>query len=630
MSYLSTIHSPEDLKKYTRDQLKDIAREIREYLIETIPQTGGHFASSLGVVELTIALHYLYDMPRDKIIWDVGHQGYVHKLLTGRRESLKHIRQFDGISGFLRRAESPYDIFGAGHASTAISAALGDAIARDLKGKKYRVVAVIGDGSMTGGLAYEGLNNAGISSSDITVILNDNNMSISRNVGAISRYLVNMVTNPIYQKLRARIWDLTGKMPRSETIRQLAKKMEESVKTLVIPGMLFEDLGFKYYGPVDGHDLNALITIMAKIKDLPGPQLLHIITRKGKGFEAAEEDPIKYHGVKGSGKTAVSAAPALPAYLEVFGDAMVEIAAQNRDVVAITAAMTEGTGLVDFRDAYPERFFDVGIAEAHAVTFAAGLAAEGIKPVAAIYSTFLQRAFDQVLHDVSLQDLPVVFALDRAGIAGEDGPTHHGCFDISYLGCIPGIVISAPKNGRELRNLLYTGINYQGGPYAIRYPKESVPDRDWKGPFEKLPVGSWEPIIEGKHVLIMAVGSMVCPAVAAAGLLEANGLKTGVVNARFIKPFDKNFLNERYERYDYFFTIEENTLEGGFGDRIAAYFVERQWKTSRLCSIGIPDRFVTHGPRKKLLELVGLTPELIAQKIQQKVIERKKLVGKIF
>jgi len=623
MTLLSSIDSPGDLKKLQEDQLDDLAREIRQYLVDIISSVGGHLASSLGAVELTIALHYLYNTPQDKIFWDVGHQGYIHKLLTGRREALKHIRQYGGISGFLKREESPYDVFGAGHASTAISAALGAAKARDLQDKNYRIIAVIGDGSMTGGLAYEGLNNAGAAVSDITVILNDNHMSISKNVGAMSRYLVNMVSNPLYQKLRTKIWELTGKVPRSEMIRTLAKRLEESVKTLIIPGMLFEDLGFKYYGPVNGHNIDELISIMRNIKDLSGPQLLHVMTTKGKGFEAAEENPTKYHGIKAAIPESQPETPKLPAYLNVFGTSLVELAEKDREIVAVTAAMTEGTGLVEFSNKIPDRFFDVGIAEGHAVTFAGGLAIEGIKPVVAIYSTFLQRAFDHVLHDICMQKLPVVFCLDRAGIVGEDGPTHHGCFDISYLSCIPHMIVTAPKDGREMRNLLYTAVNYNSGPFSIRYPKASVPDNDWNAPFEKIPIGSWELLKEGRDVLIMAVGSMVHPALSAAGILAKQGIKAGVVNARFIKPFDREFLIKNIGKYEHFVTIEENTLEGGFGDRIMRFFVEQKWRTEALRSIGIPDKFVTHGTRGQLLEILGLMPVSIAERITAVVKDKK-------
>ncbi len=623
MTKLSSINSPADLKVIPSEQLSELASEIRDYLIEVIPSIGGHFASSLGVVELTLALHYLYDTPQDKIFWDVGHQGYVHKLLTGRREAIKHIRQFGGISGFLKRDESNYDVFGAGHASTAISAALGSAKARDLQDKNYRVVAVIGDGSMTGGLAYEGLNNAGSAASDITVILNDNNMSISKNVGAISKYLVNMVTNPHYQKLRSKIWDLAGKMPMTDTLRDLAKRIEDGVKTLVIPGMLFEDLGFRYYGPVNGHNLDELLGVLKNIKDLPGPQLLHVITRKGKGFGAAEDDPTKYHGVKAAKSSTVSTKSSLPAYLDVFGSSLVELAEKDKEIVAVTAAMTEGTGLEEFREKLPERFFDVGIAEGHAVTFCGGLATEGIRPVAAIYSTFLQRSYDHIIHDICMQKLPVTFCLDRAGLVGEDGPTHHGCFDLSFLSTMPGMIVSAPKNGNELRNLLYTAIYYNDGPFAIRYPKEPIVDKDWYSDFKKIQIGSWELLREGEDLLILAVGSMVSPAMRSAEILEKRGLKAGVVNARFVKPFDMEMLKELYKSYDYFVTVEENSLEGGFGQRLSSCFMENKWKTDKFFHFGIPDKFVTHGPRKKLLELIGLSPELLASRIVDTVKETK-------
>ncbi|MFC1553131.1 1-deoxy-D-xylulose-5-phosphate synthase [candidate division KSB1 bacterium] len=617
MSLLENINTPADIRDFTVEELVELAKEIRDYIINTIPEIGGHFASSLGVVELTLALHYVYDTPNDKITWDVGHQGYVHKILTGRKEALKNIRQYEGISGFLNRNESPYDVFGAGHASTSISSALGFAKARDLMGKDYRVVAVIGDGGITGGLAYEGLNNAGGSNTDITVILNDNHMSISRNVGAISRYLVSIVTNPFYQKLRAKIWELTGKMPKSDTIRLLAHKIEEGFKSLVIPGMLFEDLGFRYYGPIDGHNVGEVVNVLKNIKDLPGNHIVHLLTTKGKGCEYAEDDPIKYHGIKGIDKKPEKKHTVKPvSYTEVFGKAMCNIAETDNRVSAITAAMKEGTGLVEFADKYPDRFFDVGIAEGHAVTFAAGLAAEGIKPVVAVYSSFLQRAFDHIIHDVSLQKLPVVFALDRAGLVGEDGPTHHGTFDLSYLNSIPGMIVSAPKDGTEFMNLLYTGINYGSGPFAIRYPRDIVPVMDWDSPFKNIELGTWEQIREGNDVLILAVGTMIDPSLTASELLEKHGVKSGVVNARFIKPLDKAYLRENLKQYDFVVTIEENIITGGFGDGISQYFINNDLPLNKLLRLGLPDKFITHGSRNILLELVELTPEKIAQKIK--------------
>ena len=631
MTRLSKIRCPGDLKELTVDELCTLAGEIREYIIETIPMIGGHFASSLGVTELTIALHYVFNTPEDKIIFDVGHQGYVHKVLTGRKDALKNIRQYEGISGFLSRDESEFDVFGGGHASTSISSALGIAKARDLLGKKSRVVAVIGDGGMTGGLAYEGLNNAGIAGTDITVILNDNHMSISRNVGAISRYLVNMVTNPVYQKLRTKIWELTGKMPKTETIRLLAHKFEESLKTFVIPGMLFEDLGFKYYGPIDGHDLKEVVNILTNIRDLPGPQIVHFLTRKGKGCEYAEKDPIKYHGVKAEKKPDAAPAPAAVAYTAVFGRTMVELAENDQTICAITAAMKEGTGLVDFAEKFPGRFFDVGIAEGHGVTFSGGLATEGMKPVAAIYSTFLQRAYDHIIHDVSVQRLPVTFALDRAGLVGEDGPTHHGNFDIGYLGMIPGMVIASPKNGTELRHLLYTGINYMEGPFAVRYPRDNVPEVNWDEPFKEIPVGSWEQLAGGNDVLILASGTMVLASLKAKELLNKRGLQASIVNARYIKPVDTNFLTNTVGNYDFIVTIEENSLQNGLGDRVSQYFNDQRQYKQRLLKIGIPDKFVAHGARKLLLEIVGLTPEQLALRIEEFIIQnRRKRLKQLF
>ena len=631
MSHLSKIDFPGDLKILSVKELCELAEEVRQYIINTIPTIGGHFASSLGVTEITIALHHIFNAPEDKIIWDVGHQGYVHKILTGRKGALKNIRQYEGISGFLSRDESPYDVFGAGHASTSISSALGIAKARDLLEKKFRVVAVIGDGGMTGGLAYEGLNNAGAAGTDITVVLNDNTMSISKNVGAISRYLVNMVTNPVYQSIRSKIWDLTGKMPKSETIRLLAHKFEESLKTLVIPGMLFEDLGFKYYGPIDGHNLKEVVNVLSNIRDLTGPQIVHFLTQKGKGCDYAEKDPIKYHGVKAPKKPGASSSSSAVAYTNVFGRTMIDLAKQDKKVCVITAAMKEGTGLVEFADVFPDRFFDVGIAEGHGVTFAGGLATEGMKPVAAIYSTFLQRAYDHIIHDVSIQRLPVTFALDRAGLVGEDGPTHHGNLDIGYLGVIPGMVIAAPKDGTELRHLLYTAVNYADGPFAVRYPRDNVPAIDWDEPFKTVPVSSWEQLDEGSDLLIIASGTMVDASQKTADLLHIRRIKPTIVNARYIKPIDIEFLEKNAAQYDVIVTVEENVLRGGLGEQVASYCAGLKQFKGSILKIGIPEKFVVHGARKILLESVGLTPEQLALRIEEFFTKnRKKLLKQLF
>lgn len=630
MDLLSQINYPNDLKHLSIVELKQLASEIRNYLVEIIPSIGGHFASSLGVVELTVALHHVYNTPRDLLIWDVGHQAYVHKILTGRKEAIKHIRQFGGISGFCKRNESPYDVFGAGHASTSISAALGFATARDLKGEDYHVVAVIGDGSLTGGLAYEGLNNAGQSGRNMLVILNDNNMSISPNVGAIATYLNAIITNPLYQKIKNEVWDLTAKIPPfTQKIRSLARRTQDSIKTFILPGLFFEDLGFRYFGPVNGHDLNELTQILGRIKNLPGPKLLHVLTKKGKGYSEAEEHPDKYHGIKGSAqkKTKTPAKP-VQSYTEVFGKSICRLAEKSKSVCAITAAMCDGTGLNEFRDRFPERFFDVGIAEGHALTFAAGLAASGIRPVVSIYSTFLQRGFDQIIHDIALQKLPVVMTLDRAGLVGEDGPTHHGTFDISYLNAIPHLIISAPKNGQELRDLLYTALLQDRQPFAIRYPRGQAPDVvDFDSGYREIPIGSWELVREGKNVLILAVGTMVEESLQAAKLLHRHHIDAAVVNCRFIKPLDENLLHELLPHYKDVFAVEENAVESGFGSKISTFVHQHGYADHLHLHIkGIPDRFIEHGDRRKLLELAGLSAEKIANWILEKAenyVEKK-------
>lgn len=615
---LSTINSPKDLKSLSINDLEKLCAEIREYFVAVITGIGGHFAPSLGVVELTVALHYVYDTPKDKLIWDVGHQGYVHKILTGRREALKTIRQYRGISGFLKRSESEYDDFGAGHASTSISAALGFAIARDLKGLDNRVVAVIGDGAMTGGLAYEALNNAGSLKKDILVILNDNQMSISPNVGAISKYLTEITTDPLYNRIKDEIWKLTERMPFGrKKVRRYVRRIEESLKNLMVPGMFFEELGFRYFGPVNGHDLRELIPTLTRLKNIRGPKLLHVLTVKGKGVDYAEKDSCKFHAVPPPRKQSAGdekTTPKPPDYNKVFAEALIKLSEKDDRIVAITAAMAEGTGLVNYQKKFPDRIFDVGIAEAHAVTFAAGLAAQGMRPVAAIYSTFLQRAYDQVIHDVAIQHLPVVFALDRAGLCGADGPTHHGTFDFSYLSLIPTMVVAAPKDGNELRNLLYTAFAQDSCPFAIRYPKDNCIKLTNGHKFEKLPIGSWEILKQGKDLVMLAVGTMVTNALKAASLLEKAGYSVGVVNSRFVKPLDANLLKQLVAEYELLVTIEENVLTGGFGCQVAQFLLNNNIDFGQLHHLGIPDDFIEHGSRAILLESIGLSPEQIQKK----------------
>ncbi len=617
-SFLAQINGPEDLRKLSVEELEILCQELRTALWETITAVGGHLAASLGVVELTVALHKVYNTPTDKLVWDVGHQCYIHKMITGRFDRLSTIRQYQGLSGFLKRSESEYDTFGAGHASTSISAALGMAVARDLKGEDYNVVAIIGDGGMTGGLAFEALNNAGASGRNITVILNDNGMSISRNVGALSKFLLKMERNPRMSRIKDEIWTMLGKSPiGAKHLQELAGRVESSLKTLVSPGMLFEDFGFQYFGPFDGHNLPELIPILENVKSVhKHPALVHVLTQKGKGFEAAEADPIKYHGIKAiptklEPKVETPSAPTM-AYMDIFGEAVVREAARDSRVVVITAAMKEGTGLVKYSLEYPERFFDVGIAEGHAVTFAAGLASEGMKPVVAIYSTFLQRAFDHILHDCALQHLPVLFCLDRAGLVGEDGPTHHGSFDLAYLAAIPEMVVAAPRSGQELRNLIRTGLEYRNGPFAIRYPRDNAPDvMNWNEEPYLIKIGSWEVLREGRKLLVLTVGTMVD---AARRAIVSEELNVTLVNCRFVKPMDETLLTELLARHERVLVIEEGTGYGGLASQVALFMQEHEC-THAFQSLHMPDQFIEHGSRKTLLQLVGLSDEHIAQAI---------------
>ncbi|RMH73793.1 MAG: 1-deoxy-D-xylulose-5-phosphate synthase [Gemmatimonadetes bacterium] len=621
---LNRIDSPADLKTLSSKELVQLCQEARNYIIEVVPQIGGHFASSLGVTELTVALNYVYNPPEDKLVWDVGHQGYVHKILTGRRDALKTIRRYGGISGFLKRSESEYDVFGAGHASTSISAGLGFAVARDILGQHHHVVSIIGDGAMTGGLAYEALNNAGHKHRNFLVILNDNGMSISPNVGAISKTLSHIVTNPLYNRLREDLWKVGGLVSKSK-VQSWMSNLEESLKNLISPGVMFEELGFRYIGPIDGHDVVDLVEILQNIRDnMHGPILLHVLTRKGRGLKPAEDDPVKYHAVKPSAPKKAGAD--VPRYSNVFADIMLRFAKADPQIAVITAAMTEGTGLVKFREELPDQFFDVGIAEGHGVTFAAGLAAGGLKPVAAIYSTFLQRAYDHAIHDVALQKLPVIFAMDRGGLAGEDGPTHHGCYDLSYFNCIPNMIISAPKDGDELRDLIWTGLQ-EGKPFAVRYPKESAIAYHPDNPPKKIAVGSWEELRSGDDAVLLAVGSMVWRAEEAAEKLAQNGYQVGVVNCRFVKPMDIGMLDRILTHHQVIVTLEEGSLIGGFGSAVAQHMTDLQIQTAVLYQLGLPDRYIEHGTRQELLHDLGLSPEKIAEFVDQKLQNRLKPTG---
>ena len=620
MALLDRIHGPADLRQLKENELEQVAAEVRERMIDVVSRVGGHFAPGLGVVELTIALHYIFDTPRDKLVWDVGHQGYPHKILTGRNTNFDRIRQKDGPSGFLMRKESEFDVFGAGHAATSISAALGMATARDLKQDDYDVVAIIGDGAMTSGMAYEALNNAGHTDRDLIVVLNDNEMSISRNVGAIHKYLTKIVTNPLYNRVRDEIKNV---LHRTELMESLVLKLEESAKAFLTPGTLFEELGFRYVGPVDGHDLPVLLETLRNVKRWSGPRLVHVVTRKGKGFPLAEENPVVWHGAtpfdKISGEMPKKKG-GNPAYTNVFGNGLLEMAATHPEMVVITAAMPSGTGTGVFGDEYPDRYFDVGIAEGHAVTFAAGMATQGVKPVAAIYSTFLQRAYDSIIHDVAIQDLPVVFAMDRAGLVGNDGPTHMGLYDIAYLLAVPNMIVTAPKDGEEMLALLRLGVEQNQGPYSLRYPRDNVPAP--VRPLAEIPpvqFGTWEVLKRGQDVAILAVGTMVYPALDAAKQLETQGISATVVNCRFLKPFDQNTLSWVLRSHDAVLSIEEGTVVNGFGAAIAVQVEAMRQERPQLQFevMGVPDRVIDHASRDEQLAECGLNVAGIVSRVRE-------------
>ncbi|HEY6290061.1 MAG TPA: 1-deoxy-D-xylulose-5-phosphate synthase [Terriglobia bacterium] len=615
--YLPSINSPADLKKVPRHELPQVAEELRHYIISVISKVGGHLASSLGAVELTLALHYTFDAPQDRIVWDVGHQAYGHKILTGRRDRFPSIRQYGGLSGFPVREESPYDTLNVAHACTAISAALGMAAARDLRGEQFHVVAVVGDAGLTGGLALEGINNLGTLQKKVLVILNDNKMSISPNVGAIAGYLNRIVHGQAYHRLTQEVEKRMLAVPRlGPRLLRLSKEIVDSAKTLLIPGLVFEELGFDYSGPINGHSIEDLLHALAKAKSHDGPTLLHVVTQKGKGYSQAEQLPVKYHGVTQFDVStgAFHKAPGqAPSYTSVFGKAMCELAERDRRVVAITAAMSEGTGLDEFARRFPDRFFDVGIAEQHAVEFACGLACEGERPVAAIYSTFLQRAYDQLVHDVCLMRLPVTLALDRAGIVGADGPTHHGLYDLVYLSALPGMVVMAPKDENELRHMLYTAVEL-GGPAAVRYPRGNglgVPQED----FRRLEIGKAEILREGSDIAILALGSMVYPCLEAAARLEAAGLSATVINARFMKPLDHELIAVLAAEKQFLVTAEEGTEAGGFGAEVATLLQDRRIPAS-LLRIAVPDRIIPHGAPNLLHAKYGLDVDGIVQRIE--------------
>ncbi len=626
LSLLDSIHSPADLRNLNREQLATLANELRAFLVESVSKTGGHLASNLGVVELTIALHYVYNTPDDRLVWDVGHQTYPHKILTGRREAMIGLRKPAGIAGFPRRAESEYDTFGTGHSSTSISAALGMAIAAKHTGLARRSVAIIGDGAMTAGMAFEALNNAGDMDANLLVILNDNDMSISNNVGALNNYLARLLSSRFYDKVRTSGKKMLGAVP---SVKEFARRTEEHAKGMVLPGTLFEEFGFNYIGPIDGHDLPFLLDTLSNVRELKGMQFLHIVTQKGKGFEPAEDDPNKYHGVsKFDPSNGVSAASSsAKTYTQVFSDWLVDMADADNKLIAITPAMCDGSGMNAFAEKHPSRYFDVGIAEQHALTFAAGMACDGVKPVVAIYSTFLQRAYDQLIHDIALQNLDVLFAIDRAGLVGADGPTHAGSFDLSFLRCIPNIIIMTPSDENECRQMLTTGYQYKGVA-AVRYPRGAGTGAVIDAKLETLPIGKGEIKREssyvqssdvqsgakkGKKVAILAFGSMLAPALQAALVLDAT-----VANMRFVKPLDVELIKQLATSHDLIVTIEENALMGGAGAAVLEAMQNMHLSKPTLC-LGLPDSFIEHGVHETMLAECGLDASGIVQSIQQKL-----------
>jgi 1-deoxy-D-xylulose-5-phosphate synthase len=607
---LEDINTPADVRKLSKAKLKALAKELRDYLTHTVSISGGHFSAGLGTVELTVALHYVFDTPSDQLVWDVGHQAYPHKILTGRKERMTTIRTLNGVCAFPNRSESEYDAFGVGHSSTSISAALGMAIASRLKGEDKQMVAIIGDGSITGGMAFEAMNHAGAIDANLLVILNDNDMSISPPVGAMSNYLTKILSSKLYSSLREESKKALSKMP---SVWELARKTEEHMKGMIVPGTLFEELGFNYIGPIDGHDVDMLVATLENLKATSGPRFLHIVTKKGKGYPPAEKDPLAYHGVPAFDPTLdalpKSAPSPHPTYTEVFGNWLCDMAAQDQRLLGITPAMREGSGLVKFSEQYPERYFDVAIAEQHAVTLAAGQACQGGKPVVAIYSTFLQRAYDQLIHDVAIQNLDVLFAIDRAGLVGPDGPTHAGSFDYSYMGCIPNMLLMAPADENECRQMLTTGYLHEG-PAAVRYPRGKGPGAVVDKALDALPVGKGEIRHQGSRIAILAWGSMVTPA-----LVVGKQLGATVVNMRFIKPLDEELLLELAKSVEVFVTIEENVISGGAGSAVNN-FLQKQHILMPVLNIGLPDSFIEQGTREELLAICGLDVQGITNQIE--------------
>lgn len=615
----------------TPDELRALASDVRARLIDVCARTGGHIGAGLGVVELTIALHYAFETPRDQLVWDVGHQGYPHKVLTGRSAGLETLRQENGISGFLKRTESEYDAFGAGHAATSISAALGIAAGRDIKGEDFKVVAILGDGALTSGLAYEGLNNAGHSDRDVIVVLNDNEMSIAPNVGAMSKYLTSIQRNSLYNRVRSAIGELVDHAPGPlSSMGNLVRKWEESVKTFLTPGVLFEELGFRYFGPIDGHDIPGMIETFAAVRSMKGPRLVHVITQKGKGFPAGEKSGEKWHALPpGHDPTTgaqLKASTANPGYTKIFGAGLSELARESKDIVAITAAMPSGTGLDIFAKEHPKRFFDVGIAEGHAVTFAAGMATRGVRPFVTIYSTFLQRGYDNIIHDVAIQSLPVVFCMDRAGLVGEDGETHMGLYDIAYMLTVPEMTVTAPKDGTEMLGLLRSATAHTGGPFSIRYPRDASPDKPAPiGQIEAVPHATWEVLRHGHDVAILAVGTMVLPSVAAATTLASEGLNVTVVNCRYLKPYDEVTLAAVLADHKHVLVVEEGAVVNGFGAFMSSV-IARYDSSVKVATLGVPDRVIHAASRTRQLAACGLDASGIANRVRA-LLETEALAG---
>lgn len=624
---LSNIDSPDDLKKLSPEQLQQVCDELRAFIIDIVSVYGGHFGASLGVVELTTALHYVYHSPQDRIIFDVGHQAYGHKILTGRRDNFHTNRTYGGISGFPKRSENIHDAFGVGHSSTSISAALGMAVANDLDNKNDKVVAVIGDGAMTGGQAFEALNNAGAMNSDVLVVLNDNNMSIDPNVGALKEYLADVTSSKTFNKLRDEVYDVLGHFNKAgNKMRLIASRFESAVLAALTPGSLFRSLGFKYYGPIDGHDVNGLRKTLEDLKEIKGPKLLHIVTVKGKGFAPAEKEQTKWHAqsspfdkITGASLNPKSTKKSAPKYQDVFGDALVELATTNENIVSMTPAMPSGSSLWPMMNTFPKRAFDVGIAEQHAVTFAAGLAAKGKKAFCAIYSTFLQRGFDQFVHDVAIQKLPVVFCIDRAGIAGADGPTHHGAYDTSYMRSIPNVIISSPLNEQDLRDMMYTASEYNDAAWAIRYPRGASTGMEIRDHFKKIEIGKGICIQEGEEVAVLSFGPIGKYVTEASAQLEQEDIQIGHYDMRFAKPLDTDLIDQICQRYQYIITIEDGAKLGGFGSAIAEYLAQKDEKPT-LTIMGLPDRVIEHGTQEELHTEVGIDAQALIEVVKQKLV----------